>query len=609
MTSAGDPLSLPGDPRVEDVLEVTDLAVTTSDGRTVVVDDVSFTVASGQVLGLVGESGSGKTTIALALLGHVRRGLRIAGGRVQLGGRDVLAMSPSDLRRLRGLEISYVPQDPASALNPVHRVGAQVEEALRVHQSATEDLPGRVNEVLRDVDIVPNKEILRRYPHQLSGGQQQRIALAIAFACRPSMIVLDEPTTGLDVTIQRHVLETVRRLCSSYGAGAVYVSHDLAVVSELATNVGVVYGGRIVELGDSNRTFTAPVHPYTRGLLDSIPSPRRSEVLRGINGQPPRIGHRPVGCAFEPRCESRTDACALRPPDPIQVDGRVVRCIRATEIFGRNLRRRPEPARTVPAGQLKLAVRDLCGFYGEREVLSNVNLEIRQQQCLAVVGESGAGKTTLAQCIAGLNHSWTGEVSLDDKVLKPDPRARERDLLRRIQYIFQNPYVALNPRKTIGQIVSKPVRHFFHLSRADTDQEVLRVLEDVSLGPDYLNRYPDELSGGERQRVAIARALVAKPELLICDEVTSSLDVSVQAAIVEMLRRLQVEHDLSMIFITHNLALVRSIAQECIVLSEGRVVEAGTVTHILEQPTNPYTIRLIADMPTMPSDFADASSG
>ena len=605
MMSADDSRSLPRDSEAENALKVDDLAVTTSDGRMVVVDDVSFTVASGQVLGLVGESGSGKTTIALALLGHVRRGLRIASGRVQLGGRDVLAMSPSDLRHLRGLEISYVPQDPASALNPVHRVGAQVEEALRVHQSAAEDLPARVNELLRDVDITPSKEILRRYPHQLSGGQQQRIALAIAFACRPSMIVLDEPTTGLDVTIQRHVLETVRRLCFSYGAGAVYVSHDLAVVSELATNVGVVYGGRIVELGDSHRTFTAPVHPYTRGLLDSIPSPRRSEVLRGINGQPPRIGHRPVGCAFEPRCEARIDACSLRPPDPVQVDGRIVRCIRADEMLVRNIRRRPERARTLPSGQLKLAVRDLCGFYGEREVLSSVNLEIRQQQCLAVVGESGAGKTTLAQCIAGLNHNWTGQVSLDGKVLKPDPRARDLDLLRRIQYIFQNPYVALNPRKTIGQIVSKPVRHFFQLSRADADQEVLSVLEDVSLGPDYLNRYPDELSGGERQRVAIARALVAKPELLICDEVTSSLDVSVQAAIVEMLRRLQVEHDLSMIFITHNLALMRSIAQKCIVLSEGRVVEAGTVTDILERPTDPYTIRLISDMPAMPTDLAE----
>ncbi len=581
-------------------LEVSDLLVTTSDGHAVVVDEVSFTVGSGQVLGLVGESGSGKTTIALALLGHVRRGLRIGGGSVRLGGRNVLGMGPSDLRRLRGLEISYVPQDPASALNPVHRVGAQVAEALSVHPGCVDDLRDRVSQVLSDVDIVPEKEMLRRYPHQLSGGQQQRIALAIAFACRPSMIVLDEPTTGLDVTIQRHVLETVRRLCHSYGAGAVYVSHDLAVVSDVATNVAVVYGGRIVELGETDRTFAAPIHPYTRGLLDSIPSPRRSEVLHGISGQPPRIGHRPTGCAFEPRCESRVDACALRTPDPVEVDGRIVRCFRANEMLTLNLRHRPQPAAAPHAGQPKLSVRDLCGFYGDHRALSNVNLEVRQQQCIAVVGESGAGKTTLAQCVAGLNRNWTGEVSLDGKHLKPDAKARDLDLLRRIQYIFQNPYLALNPRQTIGQIVSKPVQHFFHLPRADVEREVLKAMEDVSLGSSYLERYPDELSGGERQRVAIARALVARPELLICDEITSSLDVSVQAAIVEMLRRLQVEHDLSMIFITHNLALVRSIAQECIVLSEGRMVEAGRVTDVLERPSHPYTVRLIADMPTMP---------
>jgi peptide/nickel transport system ATP-binding protein len=597
-----DPGCTAEDREVHPSLEIEDLLVTTSDGRAVVVDEISFTVEPGQVLGLVGESGSGKTTIALALLGHVRRGLRIAGGRVRLSGRDVLCMSTSDLLRIRGLEISYVPQDPASALNPVHRVGAQVEEALRVHSAATEDIRERVTQVLRDVDIAPDREMLRRYPHQLSGGQQQRIALAIAFACRPSVIVLDEPTTGLDVTIQRHVLETVRRLCHSYGAGAVYVSHDLAVVSELATNVAVVYAGRIVELGDSGRIFCAPVHPYTRGLLDSIPSPTRSEMLGSVKGQPPRIGYRPPGCAFAPRCESRIDACALRPPDPVQVDGHIVRCIRATDMLTRTLRNKPELARTPRSDQFRLVVRDLSAFYGEREAVSAVNLEVRQQQCVAVVGESGAGKTTLAQCIAGLNRNWTGEILLDGKALNSNAREREPDVHRRIQYIFQNPYLALNPRKTIGQIISKPVRHFFGLSRRDIDQEVREVMEDVALEPGYVNRYPDELSGGERQRVAIARALVAKPELLICDEVTSSLDVSVQAVIVEMLRRLQIEHDLSILFITHNLALVRSIAQECVVLSQGHVVEAGTVTGILERPTNPYTVRLIADMPTMPSN-------
>jgi len=585
-------------------LEVSDLVVTSSDRHAVVVDDVSFAVSAGQVLGLVGESGSGKTTIALALLGHTRRGLRITGGRVRLGGRDVLGSSPADLRRLRGREISYVPQDPASALNPVLRVGTQVAEALRVHPGTTDDPQARVHEVLREVGIAADREMLRRYPHQLSGGQQQRVALAMAFACRPRVIVMDEPTTGLDVTVQRHVLDTVRGLCAAYGVAAVYVSHDLAVVSGLATNVAVAYAGRIVELGGTERMFHAPIHPYTRGLIGSIPSAHRSEVLRGIGGQPPRPGRRPAGCAFEPRCESRTDACAIRPPDPVELDGRTVRCIRAAEFLDPSLRPHPQAAPAPPVGESRLAVRDLCAFYGERQVLSGVDLEVRQKQCVAVVGESGAGKTTLAQCIAGLNRNWSGEISLDGRPLDPDVKARDREVLRRVQYIFQNPYLSLNPRKTIDQIIREPLQHFFRLPRADADAEVLRVIEDVSLSASYLDRYPDQLSGGERQRVAIARALVVKPEVLVCDEVTSALDVSVQAVIVELLRRLQTEHELSMIFITHNLALVRSIAQACIVLSEGRVVEAGAVADILERPSHPYTVRLIADMPLMPAESA-----
>ena len=583
-------------------LEVSGLQVASADGLTVIVDEVCFTVAAGQVLGLVGESGSGKTTVALALLGHARRGLRIAAGEVRLAGRNVLTAPPAALRRLRGLEISYVPQDPASALNPVLRVGAQVAEALRVHPGAASDPRERVGEVLREVGITPDREMLRRYPHQLSGGQQQRVALAMAFACRPRVIVLDEPTTGLDVTVQRHVLDTVRTLCAAYGVAAVYVSHDLAVVSGLATAVAVMYAGRIVELGDTGQVFSTPGHPYTRGLISSIPSARRSETLQGIAGQPPRPGQRPGGCAFEPRCEWRTDRCAAEAPAPAEAGGRTVRCIRAGDILEPGTRQRRQAVAAPEEGEPELAVRGLAAFYGDRQVLSGVDLTAYRKQCVAVVGESGAGKTTLAHCIAGLSRNWTGEISLGGTALHHDVRARDRDQLRRVQYIFQNPYLSLNPRKTIGQILREPLQHFFRLPRADAVAEVRKVIADVSLGASYLDRYPDQLSGGERQRVAIARALVVKPEVLVCDEVTSALDVSVQAVIVELLRRLQTEHELSMIFITHNLALVRSIAQNCIVLSDGRVVEAGPVARILEHPTHPYPVQLISDMPLMPAE-------
>ena len=444
-------------------------------------------------------------------------------------------------------------------------------------------------------------EMLRRYPHQLSGGQQQRFAIAMAFACRPSVIVLDEPTTGLDVSSQRHVLETVRNLCSSYGVAAVYVSHDLAVVGGLVSQVAVMYSGRIVELGETRRVFTAPVHPYTRGLLAAAPSPERSEVLTGIDGQPPRPGQRPLGCYFAPRCSFAEERCRTETPLPVSVDGRLVRCLRATEI-PHTVRQRVVVG-ALPPNEMEplLSLRGLFASYGHRRVLHDVDLEIPPERCVAVVGESGSGKTTLARCIVGLHSNWSGEMHFAGNSLMPGAKKRPKDVLRRVQYVFQNPYTSLNPRKTIGQIVAQPLDHFFELDSRVCTERVVQVLRDVSLGDDFLGRYPDQLSGGERQRVAIARALIVEPDVLVCDEVTSALDVSVQAVIIELLRKLQREQHLSMIFITHNLALVRSIAQTAIVLSEGKVVESGEADQILEHPTDPYTIRLIEDVPKLPT--------
>jgi peptide/nickel transport system ATP-binding protein len=582
-------------------LEVKDLQICLGDNGPDVVSEVSFSVRAGEVLGLVGESGSGKTTVALALLGHARRGLTITNGSILLDGTDVLSLGSKELEALRGARVAYVPQDPSASLNPTLRIGSQLKEALEVHPGMTDDPDQRVAEVMGEAHLDASPTMLRRYPHQLSGGQQQRVGLAMAFSCRPALIVLDEPTTGLDVTTQRHVLETVRTLCSSYGVAAVYVSHDLAVVGGLVANVAVMYSGRIIELGSTAKVFGFPVHPYSRGLLAAVPSPDRAEMLTGIEGQPPRPGRRPQGCSFAPRCSYVADECRSTAPPPQMVADRMVRCLRATEIEEKEQQQAAIVPRVATDGDATpvLRLRDVFAKYGHAPVLSDINFEVMPDSCLAVVGESGSGKTTLARCIVGLHQNWTGEMTFEGAGVAPGARKRPKEQLKRVQYIFQNPYTSLNPRKTIGQIISQPLELFFDLSFAERSEKIQQVLEDVSLGADFFNRYPDQLSGGERQRVAIARALVVEPDLLVCDEVTSALDVSVQAIIVELLRRLQTEHHLAMVFITHNLALVRSIAQDTVVLCEGRVVESGTVDEVLEHPKEAYTIRLMEDVPKL----------
>ncbi len=584
-------------------LQVTGLEVRVGTSGPDVISEISFSVRAGEMLGLIGESGSGKTTTALALLGHVRAGLKISSGEVRLDGLDVLALSPGQLREVRGARVSYVPQDPSSALNPALRVGTQLREALRVHPGIVDDPEARIAEVIREVRLDDAPQLLRRYPHQLSGGQQQRIGLAMAFACRPSLIVLDEPTTGLDVSTQRHVLDTVRTLCRSYGVAAVYVSHDLAVVSGLVTEVAVMYAGRIIELGPTDRLFGEPLHPYTRGLIGAVPSPDRAEVLTGIDGQQPRPGRRGAGCSFAARCGHAVGSCRSQDPEPVLIAGRTVRCLRVADI-----RAEPaEPPAAVPGHAASpaaavLSVRDVSARYGDTPALLDARLDVPPESCVAIVGESGSGKTTLARCIAGLHENWTGEITFQGSPLPPGARRRPKDVLQSIQYIFQNPYTSLNPRKTVGQLVAQPLEQFLDLPFRERSGRVAQVLEDVSLSSDFMSRYPDQLSGGERQRVAIARALVAEPRLLICDEVTSSLDVSVQAIIVDLLRRIQRERQLALIFITHNLALVRSIAQFAVVLRNGAVVESGPVQQILEHPGDPYTRRLMDDVPKLRTD-------
>jgi peptide/nickel transport system ATP-binding protein len=590
------------------VLTVQDLRIVLDPSGIDIDDQVSFAIHQGEVLGLVGESASGKTTAATSLLAHQRRGAKIAGGSVTIAGTDVLSAAPGALRKLRGGLISYVPQDASAALNPALRIGTQLMEILDAHNfgSSRADREARLRTMLEEVLLPSDRAFIRRYPHQLSGGQQQRVAIAMAFACRPKVIVLDEPTTALDVTTQAHVLETIRDLTRSYGVSALYVTHDLAVVANLADRIAVMYAGRLVEIGSRDALFAGAWHPYTRKLLAAIPDISGDRGLHGIPGWAPRPGQRVAGCAFTPRCDMHIARCAVEfPPDEGETADHRVRCWRWRELAETPLDIRG-PLREITEAKNTLqqpsvvSVRDVSAFYQHKEVLHGVSAELREHRCLALVGESGSGKTTLARCIAGLHpFRIDGDIELRGTPLARDSRSRSRAERQAIQYIFQSPYSSLNPRKTIRQLLAQPIDVFFKLSRDEAEDRMVKVLDQVALDRSLLSRYPEQLSGGERQRVAIARGLAAEPTVLICDEVTSWLDVSVQAAIIELLAQLQAQLGVSMLFVTHNLALIRSIAQEVAVMSEGLFVEYGLVDAVLDDPQADYTKKLLTDTPTL----------
>ncbi|MEZ5124872.1 MAG: ABC transporter ATP-binding protein [Thermoleophilia bacterium] len=590
------------------VLTVEDLRIVLDPSGIDIDDDVSFVIHEGEVLGLVGESASGKTTAATSLLAHQRRGAKIAGGKVEVAGTDVLAAAGGALKRLRGGLISYVPQDASAALNPALRIGTQLMEILEAHKfgSSRSDREKRLKEMLEEVLLPSDREFIRRYPHQLSGGQQQRVAIAMAFACRPKVIVLDEPTTALDVTTQAHVLETIRELTHMYGVSALYVTHDLAVVANLADRIAVMYAGRLVEIGPKEALFAGAWHPYTRKLLAAIPDLTGDRALHGIPGWAPRPGQRVAGCAFTPRCDMAIPRCGTEfPPYDGESEEHQVRCWRWRDLAGAPLEI-TGPLREVALQETTLQqptvvdIRDVTAFYQHKEALHGVSAKLREHRCLALVGESGSGKTTLARCIAGLHPGRIeGDIELRGKALGRDARSRSRAERQAIQYIFQSPYSSLNPRKTIRQLLAQPIDVFFDLGREEAEAKMVKALDQVALDSSLLSRYPEQLSGGERQRIAIARGLAAEPTVLICDEVTSWLDVSVQAAIIELLAQLQADLGVSMLFVTHNLALIRSIAQEVAVMSEGKFVEYGLVDAVLEDPQADYTKKLLTDTPTI----------
>jgi len=581
------------------ILEVDDLKITTTSGDAIL-EEASLTLARGEILGVVGESGSGKSTLALAMLGYTRDGTRVERGSVRIDGTDLLQLPERERRRRRGRVASYVPQEPGQALNPSLRVGAAILDVIREHGAA---VPGQVGRVLTAVHLPATKQFARRYPHELSGGQQQRVTIGMALSCQPPVIVFDEPTTGLDVITQAGIIEEIRRLRDERDAAMVYVSHDLAVVAALADRIMVVYAGRVVEHGRAAALVQTPRHPYTRGLIQSIPDPSRPRTLIPMRGTGAGVGQWPAGCPFEPRCPQRVDACATAvPPLEPAGDERSVRCIRWRDTPPVDLGDRLGGNPSKRSGGALLQVEDLLAVHRGADTVvaaNGVTFAIGEQQCVALVGESGSGKTTVARAIIGLHRPEAGTIVFDGESLAGHARDRTATQRQRIQYVFQNPYDSLNPRQRIADALARPARLLRGLKGQQATDEVARLLDRVRLPQTIANRYPHQLSGGERQRVAIARALAARPDLLICDEITSALDVSVQAAILEVLDDLRSQLGLTILLITHDLGVVSAIADHVIVLQRGCILEAGPVMDILAQPTDAYTTQLIDAAPRM----------
>ncbi len=597
------------------MLKVRDLKAGFAAGRQVLtaVDGISFDLAAGETLALLGESGCGKSATALALLRLLPAAGRILGGQVHFDGRDLLQLPEAEMRGVRGSGMAMIFQEPATSLNPVLTVGRQIGEVLEKHRGLNDAAAqARALGLLQAVGIADAPRRLGEYPFQLSGGMKQRVMIAVALAGEPRLLIADEPTTALDVTIQAQILDLLRRLQAERGMGMLLITHDLGVVAQMAQRIGVMYAGEIVEEAPRERFFTQPRHPYTQKLFAALPDmTRRGTRLETIIGQVPPLARMPSGCRFAARCPQAVAICHETSPAWVELGGgQRVRC-----------HLQPAPHSPLPpAGEggatpeeggekALLTVADLCvhfpirrGFFqrtvGYVKAVDGVSLQLARGRTLALVGESGCGKTTVGKGILQLIRPTGGAAQLDGRELTGLTRSTLRPLRRRMQMIFQDPFASLNPRMTVGEIIAEGMGAL-DIARADEQAAAIAaLLQQVGLDAAAAQRYPHEFSGGQRQRIAIARALAVQPELIVCDEPTSALDVSVQAQILNLLKSLQDELQLSLLFITHNMAVVEFIAHEVAVMYLGRIVERGLVDEVLHSPRHPYTQALLSAVPS-----------
>jgi peptide/nickel transport system ATP-binding protein len=609
------------------VLEVVNLKTQfkTATGIITAVDDVSFRVNRGETLGVVGESGSGKSVTSLSIMRLVPQPTgRIVGGRVLLNGRDILSLSEQEMRHVRGNEVAMIFQDPMTSLNPVFTIGNQIVESIMLHEKKTNS-QARENaaEALDLVGISEPRKTLDKYAHQLSGGMRQRVMIAMALSCNPKLLIADEPTTALDVTIQAQILELMQKLQRDIGMAILFITHDLGVVAELADRVVVMYTGRVVEQAPVEDLFFNPRMPYTISLLKSIPrvgeslkGKRRLESIQGVVASPQDL---PKGCSFHPRCQFATDACLESVPEMEDCDeDHVVRCVRWKDVINELDRSDEETGisdSTVPnegsdLGSSAVLVRaqNLQTYFpvrggvfsrvvGHVHAVEDISFEIRSGEVLAFVGESGSGKTTAGRSTMRLLEPTAGSIEFEAIDLLSLNREELRAYRKDIQLIFQDPFSSLDPRMTVGQIVSEGIEIHKLAKGKAKESRVIELLESVGLSASDMQRYPHEFSGGQAQRIGIARALAVEPKLIIADEPVSALDVSIQAQVVNLLQDLKEKFGLTLLFIAHDLGIVEYIADRVVVMYLGRIMEAAPANELYSNPVHPYTEALLSAIP------------
>jgi peptide/nickel transport system ATP-binding protein len=623
------------------VLSINDLTVayTTRRGTLLAVKEVSLNIGHGQVLGLAGESGSGKSTIGHAILGLLAAEASVLSGSVCFEGVNLFELSARQQQGIRGRKIGVVFQDPFTSLNPSLPVARQVAEPLIFHQGLGEPQAIAVAvDLLAQVGIPRPKEVGKAYPHQLSGGMQQRVLIATALTCEPSLLILDEPTTALDVTIEAQILDLLDDLRTKRSLSILFISHNLEVLGRLCDEVCILYAGEIVEHGPAKDLFGRPFHPYTKGLLASMPKLTRSgrgRQLSFIPGNLPELAHRPVGCVFHPRCPFQEQSCKEdRQRFVAMSEAHQALCWKAEQLKDQawivggeassTEERAPVSAQKEPGPPL-IQAQKLTKEFRLGSTLSNlkfdfggsapwisyqpfrlkavdeVTLEFHSGEVVGLVGESGSGKSTLGRCLVRLLEPTAGRILLRDKDVTREPEGRLKTLRQDVQIIFQNPDSSLNPRKTVGQILSRPLVLFGLAGRKKVESRVHELLEMVRLTSAHTERYPHQLSGGEKQRVGIARALATSPRFIVCDEAVSALDVSVQSAILNLLGDLRAEFDLTYLFISHDLSVVAHLSDRVAVMYRGLICETGKVGEVLNPPYHPYTEALLSAIPSLES--------